>query len=391
GNVSAHSAGTAIITVKTDDGDFTDTSIVTVIKKIVNVPVSSVSLSPSILTLNVGGEGELTANIAPVNATNKARSWSSDNPGVATVDLNGIVTAHSAGTATITVTTADGGKTATSTVTVRTPPIAVTGVRLSQTSLSLDKGDEADLVAFVDPADAANLDVAWSSSNPSVATVSNGLVIGMGVGTAIITVTTDDGGFEASCTVTVTEEIVAPSTPHDVTIRIDGFEDVTFASSYADGTIGVDPAYDLKAWYVNGAKYEGDIDSLNQFLTTLSLGTYNIKLIALDDNEVPYSNNIEVEITENDEPDPSSSFNISIIIGSFEDAYFASSHDDGTIGVDPAYDLKAWYLNGVKQEGTIDDLNSFIATLGQGDYEIKLIALDRNNVPYSNIVTLEVY
>ena len=80
--------------------------------------VTGVSLSSDTLTLNVGESSTLTTTITPDNATNKAVMWSSDNESVATV-VDGIVTAVAPGTATITVTTADGGKTATCTVTVK--------------------------------------------------------------------------------------------------------------------------------------------------------------------------------------------------------------------------------------------------------------------------------
>ena len=81
------------------------------------VSVTGVSLDSTSANLNVGDSKTLIATISPSNATNKAITWSSSNSSVATVS-NGIVTAKAAGTAIITATTSDGGKTATSTVTV---------------------------------------------------------------------------------------------------------------------------------------------------------------------------------------------------------------------------------------------------------------------------------
>lgn len=81
-------------------------------------PVTSVSLNKTSTTLEIGGTETLTATIEPDNATNKKVTWSSDATSVATVDEDGLVTAVAAGTATITVTTADGNKTATCAVTV---------------------------------------------------------------------------------------------------------------------------------------------------------------------------------------------------------------------------------------------------------------------------------
>ena len=80
--------------------------------------VTGVSLNKNTTTIKVGGTETLTAMVEPANATNKAVTWSSDNISVATVDANGLVTAVAEGSATITVTTEDGSKTATCTVIV---------------------------------------------------------------------------------------------------------------------------------------------------------------------------------------------------------------------------------------------------------------------------------
>ncbi|MDN5213132.1 Ig-like domain-containing protein [Fulvivirgaceae bacterium BMA12] len=87
-----------------------------------NVPVTGVSVTPTTLALEVGQTGNLTATIAPANATDPSVSWSSDNTAVATVNESGVVSAVSAGTATITATTTDGGFTDTSAITVSDPP-----------------------------------------------------------------------------------------------------------------------------------------------------------------------------------------------------------------------------------------------------------------------------
>lgn len=85
------------------------------------IPVTGVALDKSTLALDTGKTGQLSATVAPANASNKAVSWSSDNTEVATVDSSGKVTAVKAGTAKITVKTADGAKTAVCTVTVKDP------------------------------------------------------------------------------------------------------------------------------------------------------------------------------------------------------------------------------------------------------------------------------
>lgn len=86
-------------------------------------------------------------------------------------------------------------------------PVHATGVTLDKTSASVKQGKTITLTATVEPADAVNKNVTWSSNNTSVATVSNGVVTGVATGNAKITVTTEDGSHTASCTVTVTTSL----------------------------------------------------------------------------------------------------------------------------------------------------------------------------------------
>lgn len=116
GVVTAVTPGTATITV-TAQGDSTKSASCTVTVTAAAVPVTGVTLNKTSTSLYVGDTETLTATVAPDNATNKNVTWSTSDANVATVE-NGVVTAVSAGTATITVTTEDGGKTATCTITV---------------------------------------------------------------------------------------------------------------------------------------------------------------------------------------------------------------------------------------------------------------------------------
>lgn len=82
---------------------------------------------------------------------------------------------------------------------------AVTGVALDKESVSLKVGGTITLHATVSPSGASDKTVSWSSDKPEIATVENGFVTAVAKGTAIITVTTNDGGKKATCAVTVTE------------------------------------------------------------------------------------------------------------------------------------------------------------------------------------------
>ena len=82
------------------------------------IAVTSVSMSPTSANINIGATQQLTTTISPTNAANQNVTWSSSNTTVATVNGSGLVTGISAGTATITATTQDGNKTATSMITI---------------------------------------------------------------------------------------------------------------------------------------------------------------------------------------------------------------------------------------------------------------------------------
>jgi uncharacterized protein YjdB len=170
---------------------------------ITSVIVTGVGLSQSTATLLVGATQQLTATVVPLNATNKAVTWTSSSPGVATVSTSGLLTGISAGSTTIIVTTADGNKTATCAATV-TGIVNVTGVSLNRTSASLSPGGTLQLLASVTPTNATNTAVAWTTSNGSVATVNgSGLVTAVANGSCTITVTTASGSRTATCALTV--------------------------------------------------------------------------------------------------------------------------------------------------------------------------------------------
>ena len=141
----------------------------------------------------------------------ETKKWTSSNPNVAEVDDAGKITTKSVGEATITVTvtitTHDGTTDSSSdscTITVVEKPVSVTGVTLAGCIDELFVGEEFTLAATVEPADAANKEVVWTSDNPDVAEVdSNGKVAAKSSGNAVIIVSTKDGGKIATCIVKV--------------------------------------------------------------------------------------------------------------------------------------------------------------------------------------------
>ena len=202
GSVTANAMGEAEITATSNDGGFSKSCKVTVIEPL--VPATSLTLTPKTMSLNIGENGSLELQILP-NDCNEILEWKSSDPSVATVNA-GDITALAAGTTTITVRGSNTSASATVTV---IDPYAVTGVTLDRTTLSLEMGETATLVATVLPEDARDKTVTWSSGNTAVATVDQqGKITTVSPGTAQITVTTKDGSFSASCALTVVERVV---------------------------------------------------------------------------------------------------------------------------------------------------------------------------------------
>ena len=167
------------------------------------VPATGVTLSETALSLRPTEKATLAATVAPENTTDTL-VWTSSNDAVATVK-DGVVTAKSEGTATITA--ACGSAKAECVVTVL-PPIPATGVTLDKTTLKLYAGDAAKLTAMVKPEDTTDKTIVWTSSDKTIATVKDGAVTAVRAGTA--TITAACGEAKATCAVTV-KAPVAPA------------------------------------------------------------------------------------------------------------------------------------------------------------------------------------
>ena len=169
--------------------------------------VTSVTVSPDGLSLNLKGtkSATLTATVNGTNNPSQTVTWSSSDTNVATVSKNGVVTAKSTGSATITAKSSfDKSKTGECEVTVLNEDVHVKEVFLDKNVIELQVGSSETLTETFDPAGVTNRNVSWSSSNPSVATVNGGVVHAVSQGSATITVTTEDSDKTATCSVTVT-------------------------------------------------------------------------------------------------------------------------------------------------------------------------------------------
>lgn len=164
-----------------------------------DIAATGITVSHGTVNMKSGEEFTLSANIFPANATDKSVAWSSSDPNVIKVDENGKVTAVGSGKATIFAKTGD--LTASCTVSCMVP---VESITVPET-LELEIGDEAQLEAVVNPAEATNKTLYFASSRPKVLTIDeNGMMFAVSEGSADITVTSEyDGNIIAVCKVTV--------------------------------------------------------------------------------------------------------------------------------------------------------------------------------------------
>lgn len=205
--------------------------------------VSSVTVTPASATLDINATQQFTATVDASPATaDKTVTWSTSDANVATVSTTGLVTAVAQGTATITATSnLDNTKSGTATITVNPPAqtIDVTAIDFNKTSTTIAIGDSETLTVTYTPSDAntGKAITSWVSSDEAVATVNNGTITGVAAGTATITATSQ-GGFTASCTVTVQAVAVTGVTLNKTTLTLkeEGFETLTHTIAPSNAT-----------------------------------------------------------------------------------------------------------------------------------------------------------
>ena len=207
---------------------------------------TGVSLNKTSLEVSVGTPETLKATVSPANSYWDEVSWNSSDKSVATVS-DGVVTGNAPGKAVITATSVTKpALSASCIVTVLDkPPVPVTGVTLNKSALGMYPNETETLTATVTPLDAKDKTVKWFSSNEKVATVNNGVVTSVSPGSAVITVSTNDGGFTAKCSVTVYTKAAA----HKVIFKYDDGS-VYATQTVANGKQASDPGAPSKAGFI---------------------------------------------------------------------------------------------------------------------------------------------
>lgn len=166
----------------------------------------------------VGESIKLTQTVLPDDALYKSVVWHSSDESIASVDGSGMVKGISSGNVVITA-EAENGVKGTFEIEVRQH---VTGVKISQSAVTIDNGGTMQLTCEVLPAKAYDKTVTWKSTLPEICHVSgDGTIVALNPGKSVITVTTADGGFSADCVVTVNQPVESVGvTPKNISLEV---------------------------------------------------------------------------------------------------------------------------------------------------------------------------
>lgn len=248
GIVTGITLGDAVISVTTEDGSFTASVNLEVIKMpAIKNPVQGVYVTPQKLTFEVGQTVVLRAKVRPLNATDQNVIWTSSDERIATVDVNGMVTALKTGVVEIEAVTEDGGHRSDATLTIipgNGKLVAVSGIELNPAFVILEKGMTRGLNYIISPLNATNKNVVWSSENEELATVDqNGLVTALREGSVSIVATTVDGDFTATSTISIVserEEVIPLKriyvTPQRLTLAVGQSDQLTYIATPSNAT-----------------------------------------------------------------------------------------------------------------------------------------------------------
>lgn len=272
GKITALKEGKVTITVTTKDGSVKAT-IVVIIEP---VKVEKIILNPTKMTLKVNSSGDIVAVTKPDEAIIDELIWESSDPSIATVDNNGKVFGKNVGTTIITARTPDGKVKATCEVTIINETIPVSNIKLNPTSISIKVDATAQLLTIIEPENATERDVTFTSNDPSIVKVDkNGKITGVNVGTATITVTTKDGKT-ATCIVTVepieVNEIILNT--NDLTVKVGNTEQLI---AYIDP----DDATDKELVWTSSNPYIASVDSTGK-VTGVAAGEVTITVTTKD-------------------------------------------------------------------------------------------------------------
>lgn len=241
------------------------------------VSLNSISLNTSTMNVLVGDTETLNVSFNPSNASNKSVVWTSSNNSIASVS-GGKVIGKKVGVAIVTASVSD--KSVTCVINV-VDKISLNNISISKSSLSMKEGESQKLSVNYYPSNATNKKVSFSSSNTKVVVVdNNGNVTAKGVGSAMITVVSNDGGHVDQCSV-----VVEAISKNVVSISLDKNELELKVGEEGTVKYVINPSYAENknvTWESSNKKIATVKDGV---ITAVSPGEAEIKVITEDGNK----------------------------------------------------------------------------------------------------------
>ena len=287
GHVTALAVGSVIITAKATDESGLTTSVPVTVKPVL---VTGIELSEVPEFVQIAETYTIKATVRPADAENQKVNWKSSDETVATIDQNGKITALAVGEVTIYATTDDDPQILVST-NFFVIPIQVSDIKFVDAPESLVMGETCTLKTVVMPADAENQKLAWESSDETIATVKDGVVTALAVGSVIITAKATDGsGIIASTKIIVKPVLVSE-------IKLTGAPASLMAgeSCTLKATALPDNATNKEVIWTSSDKKIATVDEKTGKVTAVAKGTVTITAKATDESGVTASVTIEVK------------------------------------------------------------------------------------------------
>ncbi|EHJ01974.1 Ig domain protein group 2 domain protein [Clostridium sp. DL-VIII] len=347
-------------------------------------------------SINVkGGTTQLTATVTPNNTTDKTVTWSSSDENIATVDANGLVTAKADGAVVITVKTNDGSNvqnTYNVSISGQTD-VKTTGITIDGTDTITAQNGTTQLTATVNPSDATDKTVTWSSSDNTIATVdSNGLVTAKSDGSVDITATANDGsGISSTKTISVSgQTVVTPPTDVKVTgISISGNDTISTKDGTTQLTATVNPsnATDKTVTWTSSDNTIATVDS-NGLVTAKADGSVDIKATANDGSNISSTKTISVSgQTVVTPPTDVKVTEITISGGSSISTKGETLTLTTDINPSDATDKSATWTSSDDTIATVDN-NGVVTAKADGSVDITATANDGSNISSTKTITV---
>lgn len=299
GKVTAVAVGKATITATAASGVSAE-CVITVIETPaggITIDKDALGITGDNLEMKVGESKSIKVTVTPETTTDKAVTYESSNPAIASVDENGNVTALSLGTTTITISAKSNPEVkATINVTVVATPAG--SISLNKTEATLKAIETVDLVATILPETTTDKTVTWKSSDEAIATVdANGKVTAVAVGKATI-IATAASGVSAECAITVIETPAGGITIDKGALGItgDNLEMKVGENKSIKVTVTPETTTDKAVTYESSNSAIASVDE-NGNVTALSLGTTTITITAKSNPEVKATINVTVVAT----------------------------------------------------------------------------------------------